>query len=144
MKKHILLLVFLTSIGVGVPLLNGQSVGINNPSPDPSAILDITTTEKGVLIPRLTLAQRDAIPNPAQGLLVFISSDTSFHYYTGTQWESLSAPILQVTGGVAYTAGVGIEINGDQIINLGDADPNDDVQINSSAEGDLGGVFPDP
>ncbi|MEM6631261.1 MAG: tail fiber domain-containing protein, partial [Bacteroidota bacterium] len=84
------------------------------------------------------------IPNPAQGLLVFISSDTSFHYYTGTQWESLSAPILQVTGGVAYTAGLGIEINGDQIINLGDADPNDDVQINSSAEGDLGGVFPDP
>ena len=144
MNKNILLLLILFGMGVEAHLLKGQSVGINNPTPDPSAILDILSIDKGVLIPRLSLEQRNALPNPAQGLLIFVTSDSSFHYYTGAQWTALSAPILQVTGGIAYTAGVGIEINGDQITNLGDADPNDDVLINSQAGGDLGGVFPDP
>ena len=121
-----------------------QSVGINNPQPDPSAILDITSTAKGVLIPRLSLAERDAIPNPAQGLMVFVTTDTSFHYFTGDQWRSLQAPFVAGPDGVVYTAGEGIQINGAQISNLGDTDPTDDIEVGTEATGDLTGNFPNP
>ena len=48
-------------------------VGINtdNGAPDPSAMLDVKSTSKGVLLPRITKAQRDAIANPTNGLMVF-------------------------------------------------------------------------
>jgi len=48
-------------------------VGVNtdNSTPDPSAMLDVKSTNKGILIPRLTLAQRNAIANPAGGLMIY-------------------------------------------------------------------------
>ncbi|RLD57654.1 MAG: hypothetical protein DRJ05_09355, partial [Bacteroidetes bacterium] len=42
-----------------------NNIGINNPTPDPSAALDITASDKGLLIPRMTTAQRIAIQSPA-------------------------------------------------------------------------------
>ncbi len=126
------------------PSLFSQSVGINNPQPDPSAILDILSTNKGILIPRITISQRDAIPNPAQGLLVYITNDTSFHFFTGNRWLSLQSPTGGGPGGPTYVAGTGININGGQISNVGDLDPNDDVLIGSPAGGDLGVSFPNP
>jgi len=64
-------------------------VAINNDgaSPDASAMLDVTSTDKGILIPRMTAAQRDAISNPANGLLVYVTDDNQFYYYTGTEWQ---------------------------------------------------------
>ncbi len=71
-----------------------QSVGINNASPDSNAILDVTSTAKGILIPRMTKAQRNAIsyvgyPKPA-GLLVYQTDDsTGFWYWNSTGWVML-------------------------------------------------------
>jgi uncharacterized protein (TIGR02145 family) len=67
-------------------------VGINNENPDPSAALDITSTTKGLLIPRMTNAQRQAISNPAAGLQVFVTDfdGGSFMFYDGTKWDTLS------------------------------------------------------
>ncbi len=48
-------------------------VGIGTTDPNGSAALDITSTTKGLLIPRMTAAQRDAIISPAQGLIIFCS-----------------------------------------------------------------------
>ena len=50
---------------------NAQAVGINTTTPDASAVLDITATDKGLLVPRLTQVQRTAIVSPAAGLLVY-------------------------------------------------------------------------
>ena len=72
-----------------------QSVGINNATPDSNAILDVSSTAKGVLIPRMTKAQRTAInytanPKPA-GLLVYQTNDTTgFWYWDGALWQHLS------------------------------------------------------
>jgi len=52
------------------PRLCAQSVGINTTSPDASAALDVTSTTQGILVPRLTTAQRTAVSGPATGLLV--------------------------------------------------------------------------
>ena len=58
-------------------------VGINNDSsnPDPSAILDVKATDKGILIPRMSTAERLAIPSPANALLVYDMDSTCFFYY---------------------------------------------------------------
>ncbi|MCL2597050.1 MAG: hypothetical protein FWD66_05205 [Paludibacter sp.] len=63
-------------------------VGINTETPDPSAIIDVVSTEEGVLIPRMTSEEREAIVNPATGLEVFCTDDgeQSKYYYDGTSW----------------------------------------------------------
>jgi hypothetical protein len=55
----------------------------------PSAMLDVKSFTKGLLIPRLTTTQMNAISNPAKGLMVFVTTDSSFYFYDGTAWISL-------------------------------------------------------
>ncbi|MEY4925820.1 MAG: hypothetical protein RI894_256, partial [Bacteroidota bacterium] len=72
-----------------------QNVGINTTTPDNSAVLDITATDKGMLVPRMTEAQRNAIATPATGLLIYQNNNTAgFYYYNGTAWAAL-APAMQ-------------------------------------------------
>ena len=52
-------------------------IGINNENPDASAALDITSTTGGLLVPRMTAAERDAITAPSQGLIIFCSDCAS-------------------------------------------------------------------
>ncbi len=64
------------------------NVGIGTTTPNASAALDITSTTRGMLAPRMTKAQRNAIASPATGLLVFQNApdSTGFYYYTGSNW----------------------------------------------------------
>ncbi|MBO6606090.1 hypothetical protein [Psychroserpens sp.] len=59
-------------------------VGVGTTTPDESSILDIVSTDKGLLVPRLTTAQRDAIVNPANALLIFNSDSDEFQYNSNT------------------------------------------------------------
>ena len=52
-------------------------IGINTSSPHESAALDITSTTRGLLVPRMTAAQRDAITTPSQGLIIFCTDCAS-------------------------------------------------------------------
>jgi hypothetical protein len=64
-----------------------SNVGIGTTTPDPSAILDLTATGKGFLVPRMTTSQYNpGISSPAQGLLVYDLSYHTFYYYNGTIW----------------------------------------------------------
>ena len=67
-------------------------VGIGTTTPDASSALDITSTTKGLLIPRMTNAQRQAISNPAAGLQVFVTDldGGRFMFYDGTEWGTIS------------------------------------------------------
>lgn len=69
-----------------------QSVAINTTgsTSDPSAILDVSSTSKGVLISRMTLAQRNVISNPATGLLIWNIDCDEFQVYNGTIWKTTS------------------------------------------------------
>ena len=63
-------------------------VGINIETPDASAALDITSTTGGLLVPRMTKAQRGFIDTPATGLIVYQTDGTpGFYYFNGTSWE---------------------------------------------------------
>jgi hypothetical protein len=66
-----------------------QSVSIGTTTPDASAILDLSSPEKGLLIPRMTMSKRDAIASPAKGLIVYVIDDGSFYIYNGA-WRRLT------------------------------------------------------
>src|SRR5262245_48992398 len=69
-----------------------QSVSVNTDGapPDSSAMLDIQSSSKGVLIPRMTIADREAIVSPANGLMIFQTNfNPGFYYNSGTP----SAPV---------------------------------------------------
>ncbi|MBS1607429.1 MAG: tail fiber domain-containing protein [Bacteroidetes bacterium] len=65
-------------------------VGIGTTNPDGSSLLDMTSVEKGLLIPRMTQAQRDAIASPANGLLLYqIDATPGFYFYNGSSWSTV-------------------------------------------------------
>jgi len=68
-----------------------QSIGIGTAAPDTSALFDLKSTSKGILIPRMTKSQRQAIQSPAQGLMIFqTDSLQGFYYYNTLQWQNLT------------------------------------------------------
>jgi hypothetical protein len=67
------------------------SAGIGTASPNASSILDVVSTTKGVLVPRMTKTERDAIVSPATGLLIYQTNNTpGFYYYSGSVWTAIS------------------------------------------------------
>ena len=73
---------FLLLAFIGLSTANAQ-VGIDTATPDASAALDIQATDKGLLPPRLTTAERDAIANPAVGLMIYNKSVKCLQWYVG-------------------------------------------------------------
>lgn len=89
MKKASLFFLLLIPV-----IILGQNIAITddaNYTADTSAMLDIKSLSKGVLVPRLNSTQRQNIFEPAAGLLVFDTDDTCFYYFTGKKWLNLSA-----------------------------------------------------
>lgn len=65
-------------------------VGIGTTTPNASSALDITSTTKGLLIPRMTETQRDAISQAATGLMIYQTDGTvGFYYYNGSSWTEV-------------------------------------------------------
>ena len=62
-------------------------IGIN--TPDSSSILDLTSTTLGLLMPRMTEAERDLIGTPATGLMVYNTDTNAFNYYNGSVWGAI-------------------------------------------------------
>lgn len=63
-------------------------VGVGTITPNQSAQLDVTSTNKGFLPPRLTLSERGTIPSPAAGLLIYQTDNTpGYYYYDGVTWQ---------------------------------------------------------
>ncbi|WCO03391.1 lamin tail domain-containing protein [Psychroserpens ponticola] len=71
-----------------------SQVGIGTVAPDDSAILEVSSTNKGLLLPRMNEVQRDAISNPAIGLLIYLIEGTQqcLQVYNGTSWENIYCP----------------------------------------------------
>jgi hypothetical protein len=68
-------------------------VGIGTSTPAATAALDVSSTTKGVLIPRMTAAQKSAISSPSNGLLIFqTDAPAGFYFYNGSAWISISNP----------------------------------------------------
>lgn len=94
MKKLFILFAIFTTVGT-----MAQSVGINadGSAANSSSMLDVSSTTKGFLPPRMTMEQMNAIPTPANGLIVYCSdcSPIGIHTYVSPSW---SAMIKTLTG----------------------------------------------
>ncbi|MCC6600038.1 MAG: tail fiber domain-containing protein [Crocinitomicaceae bacterium] len=108
MRNVILFVVFVFSVSVAFSQ-GSVSINTNGDQPDNSAMLDISSTTKGLLIPRMSSVQRSAIGSPANGLMVYDDTTDSFWYYNGSAWTEIggagaSAPWL-TSGNLGTTPG---------------------------------------
>jgi hypothetical protein len=68
-----------------------SNVGIGTLQPDESALLDVSSTSKGLLVPRMTEEQKNGIKNPSKGLLIFQTDNgNNFYFYNGNMWKPIS------------------------------------------------------
>lgn len=84
-----------------------------NTSPNPSAMLDVDSPNKGILIPRMNSAVRDAITSPPDGLMIYNNQTKKFNYFNNTIWrDALFGDIWELNGtSLSYSTGfVGIGI----------------------------------
>ncbi len=105
MKKLFLLLHFAFYI---LHLQAQNNIGIGTSVPDASSLVDVSSTTKGMLVPRMNSAQRTAIASPATGLLVFDTNTESFWFKNATHWTELvdtSNSLLKQNGNNLYTSG---------------------------------------
>lgn len=97
--------------------------GIGTLSPDASSLLDVTSTSKGILIPRMTKTQRDAIASPAIGLLIYQTNSTpGFYYYSGSAWAPISTKGASTSlSNLASTTSINqhLQPNADNTLDLG-------------------------
>lgn len=106
MKNYLIFVFTFLFLGTGCY----AQVGINstNTPPNSSAMLDVSSTSKGVLIPRMNTIQKNAIPNKTEGLMVYDYDVKQFSYWTGTLW---------VNFGNSVSAGPGWSQSGSEITN---------------------------
>ena len=96
MKKIIRVLSILFLL---ITQITNAQVGIGTVNPEISSILDIHSTDKGFLMPRLTTEQRDAISSPATGLLIYNTTTSNFNFYN-LGWKDFNTGlVLPINGG---------------------------------------------
>jgi hypothetical protein len=102
-------------------IAQSENVGIGTLTPDLSAVLDITSTDKGVFLPRMDSTQRKNIINPKDGLIVYDSTTYSFWFFRITEWKEFNWEPGDDLGD--HLATQDLDLDGQSIINLGS--PND-------------------
>jgi len=131
------LLSLLVSLIIFTQIVNAQNGGVSisatNSSPDPSAMLDVQSTEKGMLVPRMTSAQRLAIVNPASSLLVYDTDTETFWFNQGTSLAPLWSEI-KMNNGVWSTDGSNIfTSNSTNNVGIGTNNPQSKLVIQADA-----------
>ena len=122
--KKIQFFLLVTVLVIYLPVY--AQVGIGTATPDASAKLDITSTTQGLLPPRMTTVQRDAISSPAEGLVIYNTTTKGLEFKSSTGWVSLTAVNYpSVLIGAQYWMEKNLEVttyrNGDPIPYVTDA-----------------------
>jgi len=86
-KLFTILLVFISA--TSFCQIGGMSISATGSQPAPSAMLDVSSTNKGFLMPRITQGQRDSITNPDFGLLILNTTTNCINLWLGATWKQL-------------------------------------------------------
>ncbi len=108
--------------------LQAQNIGIGTTSPSTSALLDVSSNNKGILIPRMATTVRNAIVNPAKGLMVYDSTLNNFSFYNGTAWIDLNT-----AGSNWAVLGNNIYNNNAGNVGIGASTPSAKLTVNGDA-----------
>jgi trimeric autotransporter adhesin len=126
MKKSYSLILVMMIIILSLNLTAQVAVNTSGDAANTSAMLDVSSTDKGILIPRVTKSQRDAIDTPATGLLIYQTDNTpGFYFYNGTGWvvvgdsaTSINSLYDGVSDGNSVFLGAGSGENDDHTTNF--------------------------
>jgi hypothetical protein len=118
------------------------AVNITGNSPDNSAMLDISSETSGILIPRVTLAQRNAFPNLATGLLVYqTDNNPGFYFYDGNDWVVIGSESIKIndlldgkTTGNSLYLGLGAGASDNSLDNKNVGVGNGSLAVNTSGD----------
>src|SRR5687767_12917585 len=95
MRKNLFFSIAFVGLSLcSIIMVHAQGVGVNSSgsNPDPSALLDLNAApanNKGLLIPRLTTTERDAISNPAQALQIYNTTTKCFEVWESGLWQKV-------------------------------------------------------
>ena len=73
---------------------SGGNVGIGTTAPNASALLDVSSTTKGVLLPRMSTTQINAISSPAEGLTVYNTVLSTLCFFNGVSWQKVTSTAM--------------------------------------------------
>ncbi|MEO7310872.1 MAG: tail fiber domain-containing protein [Chitinophagaceae bacterium] len=111
-------LLFILFVMQGSIRLQAQNVGIGTSSPSASAMLEISSSSKGLLLPRV--ADTSAVSSPAKGLVIYNNANNKLWYYDGSRWQQAVASgggmdsiWYQLKDSIAYTTKKYVSINTD-------------------------------
>jgi hypothetical protein len=65
------------------------NIGIGTTSPNANAILDVSSTTRAFMPPRMTTSQRDAITSPTAGMMIYNTTTNVLNFYNGTIWGAI-------------------------------------------------------
>jgi uncharacterized protein (TIGR02145 family) len=105
MRIKVLRIVFCFAFSLAsVAAFSQAGINTDGSAPDNAAMLDVKSTNKGFLPPRMTTAQRNAIVSPVEGLVIYNTDEKALNVYNGTAWSTLSP-------GPAFACGLSITVN---------------------------------
>lgn len=130
MKKNNLYLVAIILAGYTA---NAQGVGIGTNTPATSSILELSATNKGFLMPRMSTGNRTSIANPATGLQVFDTTTNTIWYQNGTTWINSGASSADDLGD--HSATQALILNDNELKLRGTTDSNNKLVYNSAVNG---------
>ncbi|TRX62712.1 hypothetical protein FNH22_01040 [Fulvivirga sp. M361] len=120
---HLIIVVILTVIGS----TGYAQVGIGTQTPDTSSELEIRSSDKGILIPRLS--SQDLVTNPAEGLLIYNTTEEKFYYYNGTKWQELSPWDYRQGSNAADEDDVIVNFNNDSNAGIDSSTPQSKLSV---------------
>ncbi|MGQ0739405.1 MAG: tail fiber domain-containing protein [Bacteroidota bacterium] len=116
---------------------NSGNIGIGTNTPSPSAKLDINSVGSGLLIPRMTEAQKNSISSPATGLILYQTNNTAgFYFYNGSAWERLITP-ASLPANLWLTNGNHIYNSNTGNVGIGTNSPASNLHIKGTQEASL-------
>ena len=122
MKKLIFTIAMVVIAAANLTAQDGVAINATGAAADPSAMLDVSSSNKGILIPRLTQAERLSITGPARGLMVYqIDNNAGFWYYDGTTWLQFGDNLGN------HTAADSLNMTNNKIVNLATCTQNLDA-----------------
>ncbi len=91
-------------INCQLSIINAQiAINTDGSNPETSAMLDVSSSDKGILVPRMDSTARKDISNPATSLLVYDTDNSSFWYYNGSAWSEVGAVAFTSENGITHS-----------------------------------------
>jgi len=87
--KTLFFTLFILFISLYANAQNGVAINNSGNPPDNSAMLDLSSNSKGLLIPRMSTQERDLVSNPAQSLLIYNTTTKCFEFFENNTWQTM-------------------------------------------------------